>query len=186
MTENDRMERREHLESIFYKHGFEDFKWIVPKNIVVAYWVRMKCLFGCDEYGRSACCPPNVPPVEECEKFFREYSRAVVFHCRKKVLKPEDRFAWTRKINRKLLKVEREVFLSGFQKAFLLFLDSCNICGECTAGRKEDCREPKLARTTPEAMAMDVFTTVRQAGYEIQVLSEYAQEMNRFAFLMID
>ncbi|MBN1274403.1 MAG: DUF2284 domain-containing protein [Candidatus Aminicenantes bacterium] len=180
------MERKENLEKIFYKYGFTDFKWIDPKKIVVAHWVRMKCLFGCREFGKSACCPPNVPSVEECEKFFKEYSKAVVFHCQKKVSKPKDRFAWTRQVNRTLLDVEREVFISGFEKTFLLFLDSCNICGECTAGRKEDCREPEQARTTPEALAMDVYSTVRQVGYDIQVLSDYSQKMNRFAFLLIE
>jgi hypothetical protein len=35
-------------------------------------------------------------------------------------------------------------------------------------------------------MAIDVYTTVRKAGYPIQVLSDYAQEMNRYAFLLVD
>jgi hypothetical protein len=35
-------------------------------------------------------------------------------------------------------------------------------------------------------MAMDVFATVRKIGYPIQVLSDYSQEMNRYAFLLIE
>ena len=42
------------LESLFQQHGYSDFKWMDPKDIVVAQWVRMKCLFGCDEYGKTA------------------------------------------------------------------------------------------------------------------------------------
>ena len=34
-------------------------------------------------------------------------------------------------------------------------------------------------------MTVDVFTTVRGVGYPIEVLFEYDQEMNRYAFLMV-
>jgi predicted metal-binding protein len=81
--------------------------------------------------------------------------------------------------------LEREVFLSGHQRAFLLFMDSCCLCAECP-GTRAGCRSPKLARPTPEAMGMDVFSTVRQCGYPIQVLSDYSQPMNRYAFLLMD
>jgi predicted metal-binding protein len=179
------MVSKEKIEETILKHGFKDFKWIDPKKIVIAHWVRMKCVFGCDEYGNTATCPPNLPPVSECQKFFQDYSEALVFHFEKKVKEPEDRSAWTRKISLKLLKLEREIFVSGHQKAFLLFLDSCNICQECP-GKKELCKEPKMARPTPEAMCVDVYSTVRKLGYPINVLSDYSQEMNRYAFLLIE
>ncbi len=179
------MAKIQSLEGMFQKHGFTDFRWLEPKEVVVAQWVRMKCLYGCQEYGRTASCPPAVPSVVECERFFREYRRAVVFHFLKKVTRPEDRFAWTRKINLSLLKLERDVFLSGYEKAFLLFMDSCNICAECS-GRRETCKQPRMARPTPEAMAVDVFATVRKLGYPIEVLSRYDQPMNRYAFLLIE
>jgi hypothetical protein len=35
-------------------------------------------------------------------------------------------------------------------------------------------------------MAVDVFTTVRKLGYPIEVLTDPAQTMNRYAFLLID
>ena len=176
---------RENLERKFRESGFSDFRWIDPKEIVVSQWVRMKCIFGCNEYGQTATCPPNVPSIIECERFFREYSQAVIFHFEKKVKKPEDRFAWTRKVNLKLLKLEREIFLSGFQKAFLLFLDSCNICKECS-GKREECKNPKSSRPEPEALGVDVYTTVRKVGYPVEVLSDYSQAMNRYSFLLIE
>ncbi|MFH1102907.1 MAG: DUF2284 domain-containing protein [Pseudomonadota bacterium] len=58
------------LEQLFARHGVSDFKWIDPKQIIVSQWVRMKCMFGCSEYGHNASCPPNVPSVSECERFF--------------------------------------------------------------------------------------------------------------------
>lgn len=179
------MVNRKELESLFKKHGFLDFRWIDPKKIVVSLWVRMKCLYGCSEYGRTATCPPHVPSVSECERFFQEYREASIFHFVKTVPKPEDRHAWTRTVNSKLLELERAVFVSGFERAFLLFMDSCSICDVCP-GKKEKCKEPKLSRPSPEALGMDVYSTVRQAGYPIHVLSDYSQAMNRYAFLMIE
>jgi hypothetical protein len=35
-------------------------------------------------------------------------------------------------------------------------------------------------------MAIDVFATVRKVGFPIEVLAEYSQEMNRYAFLLIE
>jgi predicted metal-binding protein len=179
------MDTRDKVDGIIQNHGYDDYKWINPSEIIVSQWVRMKCMYGCNEYGKTATCPPNVPTIEECELFFQEYKSAVIIHFQKAMDKPEDRFAWTRKINLKLLNLEKEIFCSGFEKAFLLFMDSCNICKECRE-RKEDCIEPKMSRPTPEALGMDVYATVRKAGYPIQVLYDYSQEMNRYAFLLID
>ena len=173
------------LERLFAAKGFTDFRWLDARDIVVAEWVRMKCLFGCPDYGKNAACPPNTPPVDACARFFREYKRAVVFRFAKTVDKPEDRHPWSRKINLELLEIEAEVFKAGFVKAFLLPMDSCNYCLDCT-GVRETCKQLKLARPSPDAMAMDVYATVRKIGYPIRVLAEYDEEMNRYAFLLVD
>lgn len=173
------------LEALFSKHNCTDYKWINPKDIVVGQWVRMKCMFGCVDYGKNASCPPNVPSVSECRKFFNEYESAVIFHFAKAVDKPEDRFLWTREVNLSLVALERGVFLSGYQKAFILLIDSCSLCDECVEVRSE-CKNPQLARPMAEAMAIDVYSTVREYGYPIQVLTDYSQTMNRYAFLLIE
>ena len=135
-TANRREMGRKELKMIFKRHGYDDFKWIDPKSIVVAQWARMKCTFGCKNYWKCGTCPSNTPSVSECKEFFQGYKTGVVFHFTKTVHRPEDRFAWTRKVNSKLLKLEREVFLSGFYKAFLLFMDSCNLCASCSGVRQ--------------------------------------------------
>jgi len=171
------------LEERFKKLGLTDFKWIDPKSIVVSHWVRMKCLYGCEDYGQMSPCPPNVPPIEECRLFFQEYSYAAVFHFAKTFENPDDRYPWLSKIFAKLSKLEQEVFFSGFNKAFLLF--SCNMCKECPSERGA-CDHPRVARPAPEALGIDVFSTVQSIGYPIQVLKDYSEEMNRYGFLLID
>jgi len=63
-------------------------------------------------------------------------------------------------------------------------MDNCSLCADCP-GERAKCVNPQLSRPTVEAMAVDVYTTVRQIGYPIQVLSDYAQAMNRYAMLLV-
>jgi predicted metal-binding protein len=177
-------EQHNQIDEIFRSHGYTDYKWIDPSGIIVAQWVRMKCMFGCGEYGRGGACPPNTPAVAECERFFKEYSDALILHFEGTMDQPEERHAWSAKINAKLLKLEREMFLAGYERAFLLFMDSCNICKECS-GRRETCAQPRMARPAPEAMAVDVYSTVRRYGFAINVRTDYGQKMDRYAFLMV-
>ena len=179
------MTDKNQLEKLFNNHGFTDFKWIEPKKIIISQWVRFKCIFGCNSYGKNGTCPPNVPSIPECREFISEYKNIVVFHFEKKLENPEDRQDFSKNLNHKLLKLEREVFLLGNQKAFLLFMDECRICKDCP-GNRVDCKNPKSARPNPESLGIDVFTTVRNIGYPIEVLADYSKTMNRYAFLLVD
>jgi predicted metal-binding protein len=146
-------EKRQSLDAIIKAKGYSNFKWIDPQKIIVSQWVRTKCQYGCGEFGRGGACPPNTPSVAECERFFGEYSDAVILHFEGTMDKPEDRHAWSRKIN--------------------------------ANGDRQTCNEPRMARPAPEAMAVDVYSTVRQFGFPINVRSAYDQKMDRYAFLMV-
>lgn len=178
------MANRAVIEDRLRANGVEDFRWIDPRKVVVSQWVRVKCMFGCVEYGKNACCPPNTPAVDECARFFGEYSEGVLIRFNHAVQHPEDRHAWSREVNQRLLAVEREVFIGGHHKAFMLFMDSCSLCEQCATTRR-GCKEQRAARPSPEAMAVDVFATVRAAGFPIDVLADYAQPMNRYALLLV-
>jgi predicted metal-binding protein len=173
------------LEKLFYQYGFDDYRWLKAKEIQVSQWVRFRCMFGCPSYGKKGTCPPNVPPIAECREFFSEYDEAVIFHFPKMVERPEDRHSWSREMGRKLCDLERDVFLSGFYKAFMLHFDSCNLCAECGELR-QSCKNPKVCRPGADALGVDVFAAVRKAGYPIEVLKDYGETMNRYAFLLVE
>ncbi len=173
------------LEKLFNAHGFSDFKWIKCSDIVVANWVRFRCMFGCPAYGKKGTCPPYVPPIEECRRMISEYGQAAVFHFEKKVESQEERRAWARGVVKKLIEVEREVFLSGYYKTLLVSFESCGLCDSCTVNHTE-CKNPRLARPGADAMGIDVFSTVRSIGYPIEVLKDQKEAMNRYAFLLIE
>jgi predicted metal-binding protein len=179
------MKNAKDLEKLFLSNGFDDFRWTGGKGVVTGEWVRLKCMFGCKSYTKRACCPPNVPPVEECRRFFDDYSKVAVFHFQKTAASAEERHEWGKKVNESLLALEREVFLRGYYKAFLLFMDACRLCPQC-AGTRDSCRNPASARPGVDAMAVDVFATVRSLGYPIEVLPDPGRMMNRYAFLLVE
>jgi predicted metal-binding protein len=178
------MPNREQLEGLFRDRGFDDFRWLPTADIVVAQWVRLKCVFGCDEYGKNVACPPNTPTVDECARFVREYADSVILRFAKSFPGHEERAAWSREVNKKLLELERAVFLLGHHKAFMLLMGGCPLCEECV-GKPEDCRHPGSARPTPEGIAVDLFATAHSVGYPLEVLSDHSQLMNRYAILLI-
>ncbi len=173
------------IERMAQAHDLGDFQWIQPGAIITGHWVRAKCLYGCPRYGQKACCPPEVPAVSECVNFFKDYKSGLFFHFSRKFKKPEMRFSWFREANRRVLNLEKEVFLSGFYKAFAFPPAPCNLCGRCQESKRE-CRQPLASRPTLEAFCVDVFATARKMGYEIQVLKGYEEEMNRFGLLLIE
>jgi predicted metal-binding protein len=173
------------LENIFAENGFASFKWIGSEDVVISQWVRFKCMFGCSGYGKKGTCPPNVPSVSDCREFFSEYKTVVIFQIEKQFESPNDKAEWGKEINLRLLKIEREVFLTGYHKAFLLFMDECRLCETCSGSRNE-CNDTKNSRPCPEALGIDVFATARNCGFPIQVLKDYSETMNRYSFILVD
>ena len=172
------------VENILCSHNFTDFKWLVPSNdITVAQWVRFRCEFGCNEYGKAGSCPPAVPPIEECRKMICEYENAVLLHFTIKSYTPEEKYNHMSA----LLKLERDIFLDGFYKCFLLQYSDCVFCKKCVAdGDRNKCVNKAKCRPSVDAMGIDIFQTARGVGYEINVLKERTDTQNRFAIILVD
>jgi predicted metal-binding protein len=173
------------VESLIRFHGFQDFRWIAGRDVVVEQWVRFKCTFACEEFGRNACCPPNTPSVAECRDLFLGYDQVVVIHLQATRAQGEDPRLWKREVNGRFLELERSVFLAGFYKALVLFPGDCSLCADCVPSRGE-CRNSGSARPVPEALAVDVYATARKVGLPIHVLTDRSQVMNRYGFLLVD
>jgi predicted metal-binding protein len=178
------MTSKEKIEAILGKQGFSDYRWIHPHEIIVAQWVSVKCTFGCGHYGLGAC-PPNTPSVEDCGRFFKEYESGLIIRLNKFADRDSYPSDWSREMTNKLLDVEREIFLSGFQKVFLLNQARCSLCEDCS-GSRVDCKDKTQSRPSPESFAVDVYQTVRNAGLDINVIPDSPAEINRIAILLIE
>jgi predicted metal-binding protein len=175
----------EPVEALIRSGGFSDFRWAQGKDVVVEQWVRFKCTFACSEYGRNACCPPNTPSVAECRDLFLGYERVAVIHLQATRAEGEDPRIWKHGVNARFLELERAVFLAGYYKSLALFPGDCSLCAECVSSRA-DCRNSGSARPVPEALAVDVYATVRKLGLPIHVLTDRSQMMNRYGFLLVE
>ena len=178
------MTKKEKIETILAELGFTEYRWITANEIKVAQWVRVKCMFGCSDYGNGTC-PPNTPSVEECRAFFKEYYTALIIKLDKVADKDNYPSDWSKEMTNKLLDLEKRVFLLGNQKVFLLNQTCCGLCKNCS-GDRENCSDKANARPSPEAFAVDVYQTVQSAGMEINVISENPSEIHRIAILLVD
>lgn len=99
---------KEKIESILDNNGFSDYKWINPKSIITAQWIRVKCTFGYSDYGLGTC-PPNTPSVSDCEKFFKEYEHSIIIRLNKFADKNNYSSDWSKNTTGKLLETERQI-----------------------------------------------------------------------------
>jgi len=155
------------------KFGAEDAKIISTKNIFTAPWVRQKCHFGCSGYGQTLTCPPYSPYPEETRKILDSYRTAILVHCNNK----------SRDVKEIVVKLEREIFLEGYYKAFGLGAGPCYLCKKCNFN---ECRHPYKARPSMEACGIDVFRTVRKNGFTIEVLKDSSCKGNYFGLVLVE
>ena len=113
-------------------------------QVVAAEWVRLKCLYGCDEPGVYKTCPPNgAPSVEQTKRVLGEFERAVLLGVGP-IVGEDKSDAESRRLNDAALALERELFLAGFHKAWTMGAGPCDICSACAQGK--DCPTPEKAR----------------------------------------
>jgi predicted metal-binding protein len=153
------------------------------QDVVVAEWVRMKCLYGCDDGGKYRTCPPNAPSLDQIKRVVGEFERAILLEVGplSGAEKSDDE---SRRLNDAGLAMERELFLAGFHKAWLMGAGPCDICGACTRG--EDCPTPERARPSMEGCGLDVYATARNAGRQIEVVRTREDDYRFFALLLVD
>ncbi|HEB02466.1 MAG TPA: DUF2284 domain-containing protein [Nitrospirae bacterium] len=154
----------------FLEYGFNQVREIDVADVVVADWTRERCQFGCDRHG-SAHCPPNSPTPDETRRLLGDFKRALIMEG-----EPP-----TRDFQHLVLRAEREAFKSGFHKAFAYWSGPCTLCDECVT----PCRNSKNARPSMEGAGMDVFETVKRAGFMLRPLKDKGDYVKYYALLLI-
>ena len=81
--------------------------------------------------------------------------------------------------------LEREIFLQGAWKAFALGAGACYFCETCPVDEGQ-CRHGERARPAMEACGIDVFSTVSQAGFPIEVVRSRRQCPNFYGLILVD
>ncbi len=148
--------------------GMTKARIISSENVVVKNWVRIKCQYGCGGYDKRLTCPPYSPTPEYTRKMVDEYSKVLLMQIED--IPPEREMRLSRKLKSVVAKLEREIFLDGYYKAFGMTSGPCRLCRTCNT--KKPCKYPYEARPAMEACGIDVYQTVRNSGLRLDVVKE--------------
>jgi predicted metal-binding protein len=156
------------------KSGVKDARIISPSDVETAAWVRLKCQFGCDGYGQCLVCPPFTPTPDQMRKVLDSYGRGVLIH-----------FDSETDVKAIVADLERDIFLCGAWKAFGLGAGPCYFCKKCPVEGGQ-CKHAERARPAMEACGIDVFSTVKKAGFPIEVVRTQRQCPNYYGLILVD
>jgi predicted metal-binding protein len=151
-----------------------------PRQVFTATWVRLRCQYGCSEYGQCLTCPPHSPTPETTRKMLDEYQTAILLHGK--------RWKAVREIAQAL---ELKIFLAGYYKAFAFLCGPCDLCRTCVAlrprqGKPAACKHTDQARPAMEAAGIDVFATARAAGLPIEVVRSTKCVQNYYSLVLVE
>jgi predicted metal-binding protein len=184
MSANATTHNNDQILSMVKKFGASDAKIIKSSQVIIRDWVRMKCRYGCDEYGKRLTCPPFSPTPDETRHVLAEYKWAVLLKFNPAQSKKLDQaLLYEQYIHDLVVKMEREAFLKGYYAAFGLAAGPCPNCKECNL---KECKHPYTARPSMEGCGIDVFTTVRNAGFEIKVVQDLNEKPTFYALLLLE
>jgi predicted metal-binding protein/predicted O-methyltransferase YrrM len=153
--------------------GFTAVSAVPAETVHVTDWANLKCRFGCSRYG-SPSCPPNCIEPERTKALLKEYSRALLLEGEP----PAKAF------QELVLRAEREAFTSGFHKALAFWAGPCALCEPCPSNKK--CRNPRDSRPSMEAAGIDVYETVRRAGFRLRTLDSPEDFVKYYALILLE
>jgi predicted metal-binding protein len=153
--------------------GAADARLIGPRAVVCAEWVRLKCQYGCNGYGACLTCPPLSPTPEQTRRILDEYTHLLLVHCT----------GW-RSVSKLVIKLEREIFLDDYPRAFAWAAGPCQLCRTCDTSAA--CKHADRARPSMEACGIDVFSTARRAEFPIHVVRHERDDQNYFGLIGIE
>ena len=155
----------------------EGFRRAVPiptEKIVTAPWVRQKCRYGCEGFGKNLQCPPNGMDDLETGRMVRSYRWAILL----------EGAPPGREFHQRLLSLERRAFLSGFHKAFVFGAGPCTVCSSCPV--EGACKRSDLARPSMEASGIDVYQTAKEGGLYLAPVKERGQYVKYIGLLLLE
>jgi predicted metal-binding protein len=174
--------------------GALEVQVVSPDKVVVEDRVLLKCLTGCDSYGKKFVCPPFTPTPDEFRKMLKEYRKILIVKFPAEVeaeedvgrslhknqyspesssdLKERTKNFWEgwngdkRRILLAMLDLEKTAFNRGYTLAVSLTAGSCTLCAKCNMDAT--CTHPTMARYPEHALGVNVKKTLKNIGMSIK------------------
>ncbi|MFC1902905.1 DUF2284 domain-containing protein [Chloroflexota bacterium] len=161
--------------------GAADAIIITANMVVIDERVRAKCIVPlCTSYGKSANCPPYAMELDLVRGVVGKFRYAIFSKLEvpaEEIAGPEARekrsaIPYTRKNSEIVAEIEAEAFRDGYYLTMGFASGSCRSifcyetdCNALMAG--QPCRFPLKARTSMEAVGMDVYAMATKVGWDI-------------------
>lgn len=153
--------------------GAKNAKIISPDSIVTAPWVEMRCQYGCPLYAKRLSCPPYSPTHEKTREIIDCYKTAVLVQGENLV-----------QVSSLAVALEREIFLAGYYKAMGMGAGPCVKCETCLL--EKGCKFPIDVRPAMEACGIDVYQTVRNNDWGIEVVETHEHTQQDFGVVLVE
>lgn len=169
-------------------YGIDKIVPLSTKDISVAEWVSLKCKYGCRNFGKSWCCPPETPAPERTRRLTEEYSKALLLSgtTRNDHFYREGQKKRRAQVNawKGAVAIERRLFLAGYYKAFSLVSERCALCKECKY--PHECIFPNDRRPSVEACSIDIFQTLKNMGETFHIAQEVTEENPFYSIILLE
>lgn len=155
--------------------GAATVKVVTPDEIVFDGRTLLKCMFGCDTWGKGPTCPsrPGALKPWEYEPLLRKYKHVLIIHAQDKKVSQNASY-----------EVERAAFLDGDALAFSM--SDCALCAECFGAAGKPCKNPRKARPAFHSIGIDVFSTVHKLGLPLVALKSEDEPQNWYSAVWLN
>jgi predicted metal-binding protein len=190
LLENSRKEKDiiAQLAKLGKKYNIHEIIALNTMDICVAPWVRLKCKYGCNKYGKSWCCPPETPTPEKMQDILKEYQKAILLcgSLRNGEFYKENQKKRRIQVNtwKGTVALERRLFLAGYYKAFSLVSETCALCKACTY--PDECKFPTDRRPSVESCSIDIFQTLKNINKQFQIAQTVSAEYNCYSIILLE
>jgi predicted metal-binding protein len=128
---------------------------LAPEERIRAFCLENKC----GEYGSNYMCPPYVGSLDGIRIKLKEFQRGVLLQYARSLDVRGDREGVRQTkidFHNKILRIEEFLRERGINQVWGMIGGSCGLCDVCRAKVDEPCLYPDEARTSLEAIAVDV------------------------------
>jgi len=156
-------------------HGAENVVAVTPEDIVFDGRTILKCMFGCNDWGKGCTCPSRdgFLSMKQLKKLLKKYKTVLIIHSRDKKTAQKASIA-----------VENEAYLDG--DALVFSMSDCALCAECAGRNDLPCRNKMTARPAFHSVGIDVFTTVNRLGLPLKALRSEDEEQNWYSAVWLN
>jgi predicted metal-binding protein len=138
---------------------------LVPEQRIRDYCVENRC----GSYNVNHMCPPRIGSLHDIAARLDRFGQGVLLQCSRPLDVADDWEGVTRtklEFHRLILRLERRLKKRGVTPVWGLMGGNCELCRICTVVEGKPCRHPERARTSLEAIGVDVVGLLERLGLD--------------------